>query len=216
MDASTPLSADLQRQQDRKRKRKAILAGGVVLGLGAAVTLAAWSDDVFASGDFTTGSFELEGNAAIVDGDTEGFAEHDAAPGAVLTFALDPGEVAPGDTNYAPLALRVDGTQDALISIPTVTNSNAALTDFFTYTVYSGVQPVACNEGDISGGTEAYTGAMGAAGTAAAAVTAPQASATPVGTPLCIAVLAEDDQSLPQGETTVITWEFEGTSVDGT
>ena len=31
---------------DRNRKRKALLAGGVVLGLGATMTLAAWTDDV--------------------------------------------------------------------------------------------------------------------------------------------------------------------------
>lgn len=215
MSANSPLVTDTQ-QQDRRRKRKAILAGGMVLGLGAAVTLAAWSDDVFANGTFTTGSFELQGNAAITNDDTAGFDDFDTAPGTPLTFELDPGEVAPGDVNYAPLALRVDGTQDALISIPTVTNSNGELSDFFTYTVYSGVQPAACNAGNTASGDEAYTGAMGAPGTATAAVTAPQLSATPTGTPLCIAVLAEDTQDLPQGETTTITWEFEGTSVEGT
>lgn len=106
-------------------------------------------------------------------------------------------------------------SQERLISIPNVTNSNALLDDFFSYTIYSGVQPAACNVGDISDGDEAYTGVMGEAGTAVAAVIAPQLSATPAGTPLCIVVATNEDQSLPQGEETTITWQFQGTSIDG-
>ncbi|MDV8001645.1 SipW-dependent-type signal peptide-containing protein [Rhodococcus sp. IEGM 1408] len=40
------------------------MAGGVVLGLGAAVTLAAWSDGVFADGNFQTGEANLLGSQA--------------------------------------------------------------------------------------------------------------------------------------------------------
>ncbi|MFN3340157.1 MAG: SipW-dependent-type signal peptide-containing protein, partial [Dietzia sp.] len=56
LNANDTITPDAQQKQDRARKRKALLAGGVVLGLGAAVTLAAWSDDVFANGIFNTGT----------------------------------------------------------------------------------------------------------------------------------------------------------------
>ena len=40
---------------------RAILAGGLVLGVGAAVTLAAWNDSEFVTGTFTAGTFNLRG-----------------------------------------------------------------------------------------------------------------------------------------------------------
>ncbi|XSS44541.1 SipW-dependent-type signal peptide-containing protein [Propionibacteriaceae bacterium Y1685] len=39
------------------RKFRAALAGGLVLGIGAVVTLAAWTDDENAAGQFSAGTF---------------------------------------------------------------------------------------------------------------------------------------------------------------
>lgn len=108
MDASTPMSAEEQRKQDRKRKRKALLAGGVVLGLGAAATLAAWSDDVFANGTFNTGGFELQGKTT---GGYENFDGPDVTPptgeseSATLSFDLEALEMTPSQTVYAPISI---------------------------------------------------------------------------------------------------------------
>lgn len=110
MNANEPLTPDAQlKQQERSRKRKAILAGGVVLGLGAAVTLAAWSDDVFANGTFNTGSFELQGS---LDGTT--FLDYDGPAydpigSASLDFQLEAEEMAPSQTVYAPFTI---GTEE--------------------------------------------------------------------------------------------------------
>lgn len=212
MDATTPLTPEAQRKQDRARKRKAILAGGVVLGLGAAVTLAAWSDDVFADGTFTTGSFELQGS---IDGGTT-WLDNDSEDPADLTFALYPTDIAPGDINYAPLSVGVEGTQDALVTIPTVTGTNTALDPHLSYTIYTGVAAASCNAAGVSGAAVAYAGAIGAAPTTSTPVTAPQLSTVTTGTPLCITVLAEDTQELPQAASTTIEWQFTGTSVEGT
>lgn len=108
MDAtSTPLNPDAQRKQDRARKRKAILAGGVVLGLGAAVTLAAWSDDVFADGTFNTGSFDLigsPGNTAALD--EAAYDQYETTAGAAdLSFQIDALEMYPGETVAAPFSI---------------------------------------------------------------------------------------------------------------
>ncbi|GAA3171571.1 hypothetical protein GCM10020255_060560 [Rhodococcus baikonurensis] len=50
------------RKAVNKRKVRALLAGGLVLGIGAAVTLAAWTDNVFGDAQFKTGSWNLQGS----------------------------------------------------------------------------------------------------------------------------------------------------------
>lgn len=69
------------------RKVRAIAAGGAVLGLGAVVTLAAWSDSEFAEGIFGTGTFGIE--ASTADGE---YGEHATEGEALqLAFPLDEG-----------------------------------------------------------------------------------------------------------------------------
>ena len=48
-------------ENTKRRKVLAILAGGLVLGVGTAVTLAAWNDSEFASGDFAAGRIQSRG-----------------------------------------------------------------------------------------------------------------------------------------------------------
>src|SRR5690606_31735774 len=54
--------AEVQHRRRRSRMIRALLAGGLVLGVGTAVTLAAWNDSEFASGTFRAGTFDLEGS----------------------------------------------------------------------------------------------------------------------------------------------------------
>ena len=51
--------------RNRKGIIRAILAGGIVLGVGAAVTLAAWNASEFATGTFQAGTFTIEGATQI-------------------------------------------------------------------------------------------------------------------------------------------------------
>ena len=83
-------------------KVRALLAGGLVLGVGATVVLAAWNDSEFGTGTFTAGAFNMQGST---NGTT--FTDHAAAPGATLPFTLSPDNLAPGDTVYAPFAVRL-------------------------------------------------------------------------------------------------------------
>ena len=53
-------TTDGTRRRDSRRV-KAVLAGGMVLGIGAAITLAAWNDSEFATGTFSAGHFGIEG-----------------------------------------------------------------------------------------------------------------------------------------------------------
>ena len=61
----------------RRRRIYAVLAGGLVLGVGTAVTLAAWNDSEFAKSTFTAGSFVFQGST-----DGTAFADHASEAGA--------------------------------------------------------------------------------------------------------------------------------------
>ena len=63
---------DTAKRRRRSRMIRAILAGGLVLGVGAAVTLAAWNDSEFVTGTFTAGTFNMQGSTT--DGTT--FTDH--------------------------------------------------------------------------------------------------------------------------------------------
>ncbi|MDR6986618.1 putative ribosomally synthesized peptide with SipW-like signal peptide [Paenarthrobacter nitroguajacolicus] len=103
-------------------KIRAILAGGLVLGVGAAITLAAWNDSEFAQGTFTAGAFNLEGST---DGTT--FGENPVTAPATLGFTAAPANLAPGDVVTAPFAVRLDDTtsNDATVTVSTEASTGA-------------------------------------------------------------------------------------------
>ncbi|MBC7725198.1 MAG: hypothetical protein H7146_10695 [Burkholderiaceae bacterium] len=98
--ATSPPSPTRRRRGVRTR---AILAGGLVLGLGATVTLAAWNDSEFAQGTFTAGSFSLVGSTDGTD-----FTDHPfAGSPAALDFTVDASTLQPGDVLSAPFSMRL-------------------------------------------------------------------------------------------------------------
>ncbi|MGN7227785.1 SipW-dependent-type signal peptide-containing protein [Dietzia maris] len=222
MDATTPLTPEAQRKLDRARKRKAILAGGVVLGLGAAVTLAAWSDDVFANGVFSTGgNFALQGavdplNTEMTSKDWRPYGT--AAGAAVLTFAAS---MAPGETVYAPFSIQSTEETDlpgTLTQLSAYTDGGV-LSPFLSYSI--GQDATTC----VAGGT-----GNGIAWASQSGLTTVKAPGTLTGTapavapasadevPLCIAVTLADTQdsrnaiNAASGDVaTTITWDFLGT-----
>lgn len=99
----------------RHRKVAAILAGGLVLGIGTMATLASWNDSEYASATFTSGTFKLQGSA---DGAT--FADHAVAGDAAsLSFTAPFNNLTPTDTVYAPFAVRLtaDTTNSATVTV---------------------------------------------------------------------------------------------------
>lgn len=147
MDATHSPAAELQKRQDRKRRRKALLAGGVVLGLGAAVTLAAWSDDVFADGTFDTGGFELQGSTNGDDFfDYDGPGPGTGAGGATnpesasLSFNLDALKMTPSQTVYAPLTIRTSpDTKHAGEFFIGNVSATGKYAPILTYRIYDGL-----------------------------------------------------------------------------
>ncbi|MGO1406318.1 SipW-dependent-type signal peptide-containing protein, partial [Agrococcus casei] len=147
-------------ENTKRRKVLAILAGGLVLGVGTAVTLAAWNDSEFASGDFTAGSFNLEGateGAADDYADDESTGEAAAAIDFTLPLATN---MAPTDTVYAPFWLRLDATT----TNPATLNATAVTADGpnaanLAYEVYTIDAAATCGADAIAGADTVASGA---------------------------------------------------------
>ncbi|MDQ0728552.1 SipW-dependent-type signal peptide-containing protein [Microbacterium sp. W4I20] len=207
---------------DTRRKVLAVLAGGLVLGVGVAVTLAAWNDSEFATGTFTAGSFNLEGSVA---GDVDAsYSDHNVDDGdAAATLAFDlpaniVGNMSPGDVVYEGFWVRLAaGTTTGADLVAAGTTSSPAATsntDHLGYSIYALAPGATCNAASAVG-TPIATGATLDA--QAGVTTTPLlegATATAAGTAvqLCFAVTA--DATLEQGLATTATWEFTATSTD--
>ncbi|MDP3950404.1 SipW-dependent-type signal peptide-containing protein [Microbacterium sp.] len=189
-----------------RRKVLAVLAGGLVLGVGTAVTLAAWNDSEFATGTFTAGAFNLEGSTTSA---TAGFAEHpDESTAAAIAFTAGFDNIAPEDVVYAPFWVRLDATTTDPATLtanaPTSTGANAAN---LSYDVYSIGAAAACDETATSGtlvasGTD-LTGFAAGSGVSLAAGPAPAAGAA---AQLCFVVTAGSD--LVESGAATATWSF--------
>ncbi|QGH68628.1 SipW-dependent-type signal peptide-containing protein [Pseudactinotalea sp. HY158] len=179
------------KQSTRSRKFKAILAGGAVLGVGAAVTLAAWSDDQAATGTFTTGTFALQSS-------TDGTNWANNGQSAPATLAFDAGTLAPSDTVAAPFGLQVTGDYSADVTMST---SGTALTGL-TYDLYEVGDAAECTTGVA--GDPVLTDSNLDTGTYNTTLDA--------GTPafLCFVVTASAD--LAQGASASTTWTFDAES----
>ncbi len=196
----------LRRRDVHSRKVRAILAGGLVLGIGATITLAAWNDSEFTQGTFTAGTFNMVGST---DGTT--YASHATvgAP-ATLTFTVNPTLLSPGDTVYAPFAVELDATttNSALVTV-----SNAATTGTVSNLTYTLIQPTAFGCDGATTGT-ALVAAGNAVGTVPAATTftlAKGAGGT-AGAPVFLCFKVTAGSGITQGQTGTATWQFSATS----
>jgi predicted ribosomally synthesized peptide with SipW-like signal peptide len=201
-----------KRRTRRSRMIRAILAGGLVLGVGTAVTLAAWNDSEFVTGTFTAGTFNMQGSTT--DGTT--FTDHPVGSPGTLTFTVAPTLLSPGDTVYAPFALRLaaNTTNDATVVI-TAPNSTTGVVSNLTYEVVR-TTAFTCGSGTAdSTGTSLIT-----AGTAVTAVAGPNSFTLAKGSPvssagatqfLCFKVTA--GSGLTQGQSGTVTWQFTASSV---
>ncbi|MCF2589242.1 SipW-dependent-type signal peptide-containing protein [Brevibacterium sp. UCMA 11752] len=195
----------------RSRKFKAILAGGIVLGVGAAVTLAAWTDNEWAEGTFGAGSFNVQGSTNGTD-----FTDHTSADGAAnLTFDLDGGDnLTPGDTVAAPFVLRLDGetSYDASVVLENAAGSGGNA-EALTYGIVSVANAGACSA-DATGTSIVPAGtAIGSvAGAQGFDLTAGADAAAGAPVTLCFQVTASD--SLTQGQAATAQWQFTATSAE--
>ncbi|GAB3611195.1 hypothetical protein GCM10027414_33210 [Humibacter ginsengiterrae] len=194
--------------RNRKGIVRAILAGGIVLGVGAAITLAAWNSSDFATGTFTAGTFAIEGST-----DGSQYSNHASTGAASLTFDVAATNLSPNVTTYAPYAVRLTA---ATTSNGTVTLQQGTTTGNLTGLSYTIVETTSmtCDAAAVTAGT-ALVPASTALGTVPGTPTFPLTMGSPSGTAgspqyLCVAVTA--GSSLTQAQSATATWQFTATS----
>jgi predicted ribosomally synthesized peptide with SipW-like signal peptide len=217
---------------NRWTKGRALLAGGLVLGLGTAATLAAWTDNewVFGgsgSGDGTepntpgTGIYRMQQNTWTGESGTASWSDQPEANGGALTFTVDPGKLIPGKTVYSPMQLRTVAGSEALeVSLAEGIQSelnrgpenSTDLYEALTYGVYRGVDRATCEAGNLTGAAavvpEGNALTVASTGTfALAAGVDPDTAGLPEN--LCFALtLPAGASDTLQGLNTVPVWRF--------
>jgi predicted ribosomally synthesized peptide with SipW-like signal peptide len=188
---------------DTRRRRHQLLAlgaGGLVLGIGAVVTMAAWTDTERSTGDFDAGRFGL---VASVDGQT--FSDNPGSPGLELTFDTASTLMSPGSTSYAAYAVQLTADSDyaADVVLTDSIGTGSAATDL-TYTIL-GTDTFGCTASTT--GTELVTDQP-----ATAAPGASLFSLDAAGDPAFLCVQVTAGENLTQGSSGSIEWTLTGTS----
>ena len=177
-----------QKRTVTRNRIMALLAGGIVLGVGATATLASWNDSewVYAgngSGGPGVGTSVFEVQQDASNPATGTFADFESNPGDALTFSAGALALSPGQTVYAPVALKttstsIAGTMDlkAAVAATGVTATSPAVLDApgaglwnaLTLQVVVSDSSYTCNLAAMSAQTEvvAAGSALNAAGTA--------------------------------------------------
>lgn len=197
-------------QRSRRSGRvRALLAGGLVLGVGASVTLAAWNDSEYASGSLTAGTFQLEGSTDGVD-----FSASDSSSPHSLSFSPASEPLFPGSTRYALFSVRsAEASLGGDVQVFSHEENTTGLGAHLTYGL-SVIEGTACDADTFDAGTtlvepgSALSVSPGAAQDLGADQTAP--------VNYCLELhLPSDAENEAQGQTAAPSWEFLGTSVSG-
>lgn len=212
----------------RWARARALLAAGVVVGVGGAATLASWTDTEWVwAGDgsgrdpgLSAGLFELQQNVWDGPAGAADFVDRESAPGGRLDFTLSASRLTPGDTVYAPMQLRTVADSDAAdltLDGATLAAGTAPFFDALRYGVRTGVPRESCTAaGYASTGTQLVAGGT-RLGTGSGTGTVTVAAGGP-GTPgpavdLCFAVtLPAGSPSTLQGQGASPQWAFQGLS----
>jgi len=184
-------------------KARAILAGSLVLGVGAAVTLASWNDSEFAAGAFTGGKFNVQssitGGTAPAD-----WKDNGTGTPAALSFAVDANKLSPNTTVFAPFALKLAAGSTNAADITIKSTGPVGIGDHLVYTI-----------------RQTSTWGCNAATTGTFVAPAANVKASPVnnafslstaGAPTYLCIAVTSDSTLEQGTSGTVTWEFAAVS----
>jgi predicted ribosomally synthesized peptide with SipW-like signal peptide len=196
----------VRRAGTTSRRLRAILAGGLVLGVGAAVTLAAWNDGEYAQAQFSAGVFGIEGNA---NGTT--YADHPSGDPAALVFAPALTAMVPGTVTYSLFSIKtITNSVPGGVQITAAAANNAAgtLGPYLRYQVRT-IASTTCTESTFNGGTTIL-----AASTLAVNPAGPQAIAGNSGTVhYCFRFeLPSGADNDAQGKSVTAKWTFTATA----
>lgn len=203
----------------RMTRVRAVLAGALVLGVGATVTLAAWTSQDYTTGSFSTSRFVTQ---STTDATGNGWQDNSVSPGA--TLQLNAGALSPGVTVAAAFGIRTTagsiGGTESLQTPTSTTTPLPALWSSLQYRVYSSTASACTPTSSPSSGSNWIVGgsttwsALSTAVAANATALAAAASSSP-GAPawFCFQVaLPAGAANTLQGQSLVVTWLFSGTS----
>lgn len=190
----------------RSRRVRAVLAGGLVFGVGATMTLAAWNDSEYGSTTFTAGRFDIVG---AVDGTT--FTSHPVGAPAALSFSAPFSAMVPGSTVYALFSVRTaNPSVTGSLQLSTTSTTGTGLGSYLRYGVRT-IAGTACNGTTYPAGTSVVpdNSTMATGGTSTQAVAANAGSTVNY----CFAVtLPATTDNGAQGLTAIQTWQILGTA----
>ena len=192
------------RRPRRRRKALALLSAGVVLGIGAVVTLAVWNDPEFAQGTFTTQEFDIEGS---LDGDH--FSSSPTSPGKTLAFSIPASAMSPGDRTYAPFAVQLSERSGHKASVALSHTATVPFGNGLVFSLYA---------------LDGWDKKCSAAEPPETAIIEDRPVTTTGSVhvfnlvdplkPVHLCFVVRGTTSLPQGATGTVTWQFTGTSTD--
>lgn len=193
---------------------RALLLGGLVLGVGAASTLAAWTDTENATGSFTASVFDTQSQSA----GSPTYASNTTAPGATLDFAAT--GVSPGASSYAWLNIRTTPTSTVGGSVVlTASTPSGGLAPVLQYRA---VRMAGASPGSTCSAAAFTAGATYIAGSSTTWLAVSALPTTPVPSTIgaagaalgfCFDVrLATDAATTYQGLSGTVTWTFTATS----
>jgi predicted ribosomally synthesized peptide with SipW-like signal peptide len=203
----------------RSRMVRAILAGGLVLGIGTAVTLAAWNDSEFVTNTFTAGQFSIEG--AVTDPTvTSTFSEHaTVATAGAVTYTLPQSNLSPNQTILAPYAVRtVAGTNyNATVGVylnAAANTTGTTLVSNLGWAIYPQTSWGCTNTSTGVIASQAI-GALAVTNTPIGAgfnLTKGGAAGATAGAPQYLCFVVTTGAGLAQNAAGTVTWEFRATS----
>ncbi|GAA0310146.1 SipW-dependent-type signal peptide-containing protein [Kineococcus aurantiacus] len=219
------------RRAGRWARARALLAGGLVLGVGGTVTLAAWTDTEWVwggadgGGNVQTATFAIEQN---VWNGTSGAAQWrdgaDRSSAGQLDFTVDAARLVPGRTVYAPMQLRTKAGSEAgcvqLDGAALAAGSPAGaqvLYDALRYTVVTGVGKAACTAGTFTlpsslSARQVVDAPLTTAGTQRVPLAADGPSGSGGAVDLCFAItLPATADNTTQGKSAQLFWKYDAT-----
>lgn len=114
------------RRQTREARRlrslriRALLAAGIVLGVGAGATLAAWVDSEHATSTVSSGTFGIVSRAG-----TGAFSEHES-PQTALVVPLEATGLYPGQSRAALVQIQTNGSVPGSVNLTAASATDAA------------------------------------------------------------------------------------------
>lgn len=190
------------RRRTRAAKLRAVLIGGLVVGVGTTATLAAWTDTEHATGTFGTSIFGIVGST---NGGT--FAEHPSGSAASMAFAAT--AMSPGNKAFASFDVRTTPgtTVDGTVALTKASVSgNPLITGNLAYRVATVPAGTTCS-------TVPYTGTAQNISAVFALPDASVSAAAANTVRYCFEVtLASNTPNAAQGKSGSATWTFTATS----